>query len=177
MNGSTPGVKLHGRTKLRSWEVCGLSASLRERSAKFASGFPGPLRARFLTRGTHLKPSEAVLPELFQENRTRLLDSFRRLVRSALRLCPAEKVPKFSTPHFPLLGKWRQQHFRLSPVGRALRFYRAAFYPAARIPWILTLRFPLLEKWRRLVSWSRCQRSVPQSAYSLFWDGYCASAF
>src|SRR5260370_6893335 len=150
MNGSTRGVKLHGRTKLRSWEVCDLSACPRERSAKFASGFPGPLRARFLTRGTSPKPSEAVLPELRPENRTRLLDSFRRLVRSALRLCPVEKVPKFSTLHSPLLGKWRQQDLRRSPVGRALRFYPPASYPAARHPWFLTPRLPLLEKCRRL---------------------------
>src|SRR6266853_3597653 len=145
MSGSTRGVKLHGRTRLGSWEVCGLSASPSERSAKFASGFPGPLRERLLTRGTRLKPQEAVLPELYPENRTRLLDSFRRLVRSALRLVPTARIPEFPWLHCRLLGKSkRQQDLRRRLVRSAPRPC-----PAERVPEFSTLHSPLLGKWRQ----------------------------
>src|SRR5258708_36952861 len=130
MNGSTRGVKSHGRTKLRSWEVCGLSASRRERSAQFASGSPGPLRERFPTKSTRHKRSEAGRPELCPEKRTRLLDLFRRLVRSAFRLIPAARIPEFPGLHCRLLRKWKRQQDLLQRLVRKAHQSR----PAERVP-------------------------------------------
>src|SRR5260370_2851717 len=142
MNGSTRGVKSHGRTKLRSWEVCGLSASRRERSAKFASGSPGPLRERFPTKSTRHKRSEAGRPELCSENRTRLLDLFRRLVRSAFRLIPAARIPEFPGLHCRLLRKWKRQQDLLQRLVRKGHQSR----PAGRDPEVSPPPSPPLEK-------------------------------